>query len=718
MSTTTSQTTVTKDSATISANATASSGPNKSGQDLNVQFKEWSQVYSFLELNPDSFTTWEDLLEITEGLEGGLCKASSLNAVRLFRFSYDSFLDRFPLVHGYWTKYAQIEFKLGNTDQALSIYEKAISVLPYCVNLWTQYAVFKNLTSFSVPETRRFFEKGAKTVGYHYLSHSFWDEYIKFEKEKGTEQHLLELYKTIIKRPIHQYAKYFNELAKLLPETEASKMVSSTLYDQYKKEYQQAQTDGNKSKSKAVENSSNPESQAENKSNIEDTTSSKENSSAVTSKTSNEENAEECEKFIKEKIAEYYNDAFTQIQNMVQVRWAFESELQTHFFHVVYLPEEELVAWRRYLHYAEMSTEVGMSFEERLSIYERSIVTFGHYEEFWLRYILWLTAHQEYDRLKDVYRRAGYVLPIGRIQVRLQYALFEEAQGNTELAKSVYTSLLEALPTVTEILVGYTCFLHRTESTQNAIKFLETKIGELENDVKSIKNDKDQDDQTKSSDSTMVAETDASETTSTHEANGIDGSKDDINTTKQDSDSIDLPALYVFLAKSYYGWLGSKPQSIAVYKKAVENFPSSYYSWREFLRFIIDQSSGPGLDAWFFEPGSDSTAETAAPQPPPPSPPKKKRGRPSAKVAVASEPKEVMSSAPPQLDLKVDVQQVYQQIKKEAHLKENEQRDLAHIYMVYLLSNTSSNVAKAELDGSTNPVKEYFQVDIEAHLNK
>lgn len=60
-------------------------------ENLDPNFKEWSQVYSYIELNPDSFTTWEDLLEISDGLEGGLCKASTLNALRLFRFSYDSF---------------------------------------------------------------------------------------------------------------------------------------------------------------------------------------------------------------------------------------------------------------------------------------------------------------------------------------------------------------------------------------------------------------------------------------------------------------------------------------------------------------------------------------------------------------------------------------------------------------------------------------------------
>lgn len=69
-------------------------------------------------------------------------------------------------------------------------------------------------------------------------SHPFWDEYIKFEQEKGTEKRLINLYKTIIQRPIHQYAKYFTELAKLLPNTPIDQFVTLATLDQFKLDYQ------------------------------------------------------------------------------------------------------------------------------------------------------------------------------------------------------------------------------------------------------------------------------------------------------------------------------------------------------------------------------------------------------------------------------------------------------------------------------------------------
>lgn len=687
-------------------------------ENLDPNFKEWSQVYSYIELNPDSFTTWEDLLEITEGLEGGLCKASTLNALRLFRFSYDSFLDRFPLTHGYWIKYAQIEFKLGNTEQALAIYEKAITMLPYCVELWTQYAIFKSLVTPSIKEIRRFFEKGAATVGHHYLSHPFWDEYIKFEKEKGTVDHLMNVYQLVIQRPIHQYSKYFSEFAKFLSTADSSKIVSIRLYDSFKAEYFAQQ----KADQQSVEQSEDTHQETQ------------PHSATPVSKTAqsgnNNDNNDNLDLFVKEKIAEHYNQVYQHIQDKVVARWTFESELQRHFFHVVYVPEDELVMWRRYLHFLEMGTEASVSFDELLSVYERSIVTFGHYEEFWLRYTRWLASHnpQNYDLLANVYRRAGYVLPIGRIQVRLQYALFEEVQGNVELAKCIYTSMLEALPTVTEIIIGYTSFIHRTESAQNAIRMLESKITELENQDESAKTFKQLKPTNTSSSSKSI---DTEMTNSKDHDESKSSNKDDNGTTSNAEDlkyqgEQDLPALNVSLAKFYYDWLWSESKAISVFDKTVSLFPESYYAWREYLRFIIQVSSESVVEACLLDNNSSMATQNESTviesgnitNEQNSKPARKKRGRPGSKSSVSKPDKPssaVQNFSDSHFNQKLRVQTVYQKIKNEAQLEENEAKDLAHIYMTYLLSNASPASVNGQFENN-NTVLEYFQVDIETHV--
>lgn len=621
--------------------ASRSSEVSKNADALNPAFKEWSQVYSYIELNPDSFTTWEDLLEIADGLEGGLCKASSINALRLFRFSYDSFLDRFPLSHGYWIKYAELEFSLGNTSQALAIYEKAISVLPLCVELWTKYCIFKNLVSPSIISTRSLFERGASIVGFHYLSHPFWDEYIKFEQEKGTEKRLINLYKTIIQRPIHQYAKYFTELAKLLPNTPIDQFVTLATLDQFKLDYQKQLESKPKDKQKDE---------------------SAEDKSKATEGDVQEVQTED--QYLRDRVAKYYDQMFQKVQAKSTARWTFESELQRHFFYVLYIPEEELVAWRQYLHFIEMSTDEGVEYSERIAVYERSIITFGHYEEFWLRYTRWLLAHKRYNEAREVYRRAGYVLPIGRIQVRLQYALFEESQGNIELAKGIYQSILEAMPTLVEVLIGYTGLLHRTEDVENAIKFLESKIELLKSEEEPKEDEK------------QAAEQD----------------------DQQDSDALgnnaSLPILYVFLANMYSNWLGSSSKARSILQQASADYPTSYHVWQSYLKFEIEHSQFTFGESQ----GGDGLKDG------PKEEPEKKKGRPSKKQVAKSEAASQQQQQQQQ-DQQQRVQEIYQEIKQRASLKKNEAKDLAHMYMVYLLSKS----------GKPNSVQEYFQVDRDAH---
>ncbi len=70
------------------------------------------------ESNPDSFEHWENLIKACETLEGGLNRNSSPQALATFRDSYDRFLLKFPLLFGYWKKYADMEFNIAGPESA------------------------------------------------------------------------------------------------------------------------------------------------------------------------------------------------------------------------------------------------------------------------------------------------------------------------------------------------------------------------------------------------------------------------------------------------------------------------------------------------------------------------------------------------------------------------------------------------------------------------
>lgn len=73
----------------------------------------------YLQLDdPDNFETWEKLVRAAEALEGGINRNSNPQAITTWRAAYDRFLAKFPLLFGYWKKYADLEFSIAGTEAA------------------------------------------------------------------------------------------------------------------------------------------------------------------------------------------------------------------------------------------------------------------------------------------------------------------------------------------------------------------------------------------------------------------------------------------------------------------------------------------------------------------------------------------------------------------------------------------------------------------------
>src|ERR1700759_3081707 len=66
----------------------------------------------------DNFENWEKLVRAAETLEGGLNRNSSPQAIATTRDAYDRFLAKFPLLFGYWKKYADLEFNISGPESA------------------------------------------------------------------------------------------------------------------------------------------------------------------------------------------------------------------------------------------------------------------------------------------------------------------------------------------------------------------------------------------------------------------------------------------------------------------------------------------------------------------------------------------------------------------------------------------------------------------------
>lgn len=57
-------------------------------------------------------------MRAAESLEGGISRNSNPQAITTARHAYDRFLAKFPLLFGYWKKYADMEFSIAGTEAA------------------------------------------------------------------------------------------------------------------------------------------------------------------------------------------------------------------------------------------------------------------------------------------------------------------------------------------------------------------------------------------------------------------------------------------------------------------------------------------------------------------------------------------------------------------------------------------------------------------------
>ena len=82
---------------------------------------------------------------VVAGTQHDKCSiASGLQAdIDRVREVYDAFLAEFPLCYGYWKKYADAEARWGTLEHAAHVYERGVASIPYSIDLWGHFAMFK-----------------------------------------------------------------------------------------------------------------------------------------------------------------------------------------------------------------------------------------------------------------------------------------------------------------------------------------------------------------------------------------------------------------------------------------------------------------------------------------------------------------------------------------------------------------------------------------------
>ncbi|KAE8394763.1 hypothetical protein BDV23DRAFT_147097 [Aspergillus alliaceus] len=378
--------------------------------------------------DPDNFETWERLVRAGEALEGGINRNSNPQAITTARNVYDRFLAKFPLLFGYWKKYADLEFSITGTEAADMVYERGVASISPSVDLWTNYCSFKAETSHDADVIRELFERGASSVGLDFLAHPFWDKYIEYEERVEAYDKIFAILGRVIHIPMHQYARYFERYRQLAQTRPLVELASPETLSQFRAELDAA--------SAQVA----PGAKAE----------------------------AEIERDLRLRVDSYHLEIFSKTQTETTKRWTYESEIKRPYFHVTELDEGQLSNWRKYLDFEEAEN----SYERTQFLYERCLVTCAHYDEFWQRYARWMGAQPgKEEEVRNIYQRASCLyVPIANPATRLQYAYFEEMSGRVDVAKDIHDAILMYLPNHVETIVSLANMSRRHGGLEAAIE--------------------------------------------------------------------------------------------------------------------------------------------------------------------------------------------------------------------------------------------------------
>ncbi|KAJ5080079.1 pre-mRNA-processing factor 39 [Anaeramoeba ignava] len=186
-----------------------------------LEDNEFDKYIQFLEKNREDFSTWIKILTVAEN-------GRKINQIRK---SFDLFLSIYPFAFGYWNKYSLLD--LENQEQ---IYERAVKVAYYCVDIWIFYCRY-SIENKPPDFTRNLFERAIEAVGTDFFSTNLWNDYIEWEFSQNKPENVTKIYQKVIQIPIQQIEIYWQNykrhyaqtrpLSELEPENLSSKMKMS-----------------------------------------------------------------------------------------------------------------------------------------------------------------------------------------------------------------------------------------------------------------------------------------------------------------------------------------------------------------------------------------------------------------------------------------------------------------------------------------------------------
>ncbi|KAF7707505.1 pre-mRNA-processing factor 39 [Silurus meridionalis] len=409
-------------------------------RELPVDFeRQWKLVND----NPQDFNSWTDLLQYCEQ-EGHL---------RASRQALNAFLVRYPLCYGYWKKYADLERRAGHNDKAEEVCVQGLTVIPLSVDLWIHYInLLLGTLNMNIPEStqriRSVFEDALAAAGWDWHSDRLWDLYAEWEKEQGDLRAMTAVYDRVMRVPTQLYSTHYEKLKTHLTSSPLRDVLSPEEYEKVQTEYRQNQIQAKKEEADVVAGEEEERPPGEEVAADDGT------------------DSEEAVQKMQELILASREEAYQQNEAEVRKRWNYEDGIKRPYFHVKPMDQTQLKAWHTYLdweiaeaeaaHAVTESTDVegqeGSEVKESIAghgrvqiLFERCLIACALYEEFWDKYTRYLEP-RSLEEARSVYRRACEIHLPYKHSFHLQWAMFEERNGNSLEAQRILEALEKTMP--------------------------------------------------------------------------------------------------------------------------------------------------------------------------------------------------------------------------------------------------------------------------------
>jgi len=361
---------------------------------MSLVDEEWSRLSLEVANEPDNFTHWESLIKY---VSKDLTKISPFPKINRFRITYDQFLLKYPILEQYWVNYAELEFRLGNTEIAKGIYQRGLNNSPCSYLIWINFLQFLRKVELSYENLVWYYQQAELKIGYHYHSYEFWKEYIEFEEKfNGKSVFYFNIIRKLLEIPIYNYAKFFkiwfNELDNIGPENILKLADEQEIVKKFK-------TTLDKNDLKSLDYYD-----------------------------------------LKAKMKKVYTDLYITTQFRSFELYQYEKKITLEYFVPnFYRSYQELTNWEQYLSFIEING----SKRQIEQLYERAITPLASYPTIWLKYADYQISQSNFQNAKNIlYKSLIFLNRTNAVSIQLKLVNIECALKNYIKAKDLLITVL------------------------------------------------------------------------------------------------------------------------------------------------------------------------------------------------------------------------------------------------------------------------------------